>query len=221
MKIRKDEFFYISYHIRYRRIRPCVFWSRRIQWWLLKLLKRGLLVAYYEIFQNSIFGMFLNIQEDQRPLIKWLSDNGPWRRFGQNLTNQKENRNNPFSRGNFLSNCSQILCGPIPPSQIKATQPATKEQYDIYQRNCQMNNKKVLPVKSGSLPVTSGSFLDTSGFTSGGYNLKFRASTGIQQQIVKTILIWDRPMVTVTQLIDEMLRFVNSICSVASPSGHF
>ena len=70
-----------------------------------------------------------------------------------------------------------------------------------------MNNKKVLPV--------------TSGFTSGGYNLKFRASTGIQQQIVKTILIWDRPMVTVTQLIDEMLRFVNSICSVASPSDHF
>ena len=70
-----------------------------------------------------------------------------------------------------------------------------------------MNNKKVLPV--------------TSGFPSGGNNLKFRASTGIQQQIVKTILIWDRPMVTVTQLIDEMLRFVNSICSVASPSGHF
>ena len=186
----------------------------------MKLLKRGLLVAYYEIFQNSIFGMFLNIQEDQSP---WSSgcQTSPWRRFGQNLTNQKENRNNPFSRGNFLSNCSQILCGPIPPSQIKATQPATKEQYDIYQRNCQMNNKKVLPVKSGSLPVTSGSFLVTSGFTSGGNNLKFRASTGIRQQIVKTILIWDRPMVTVTQLIDEMLRFVILFCSVAPSRGIF
>jgi len=55
---------------------------------------------------------------------------------------KKESRNNPFSRGNCFSNCSQILCGPIPPSQIKATQPATKEQYDIYQRNCQMHNKK-------------------------------------------------------------------------------
>ena len=70
-----------------------------------------------------------------------------------------------------------------------------------------MNNKKVLPV--------------TSGFTSGGYNLKFRASTGIQQQIVKTILIWDRPMVTVTQLIDEMLRFVIFFCSVAPTRGNF
>ena len=37
---------------------------------------------------------------------------------------------------------------------------------------------------------------------------KFRASTGIQQRIVKTILIWDRPMVTVIQRIDETLRFV-------------
>ena len=36
---------------------------------------------------------------------------------------------------------------------------------------------------------------------------KFRASTGIQQRIVKTILIWDRPMVTVIQRIDETLRF--------------
>ena len=48
---------------------------------------------------------------------------------------------------------------------------------------------------------------------------KFRASTGIQQRIVKTILIWDRPMVTVIQRIDETLRFV--FCSWASPSGHF
>jgi hypothetical protein len=55
---------------------------------------------------------------------------------------KKKNRNNPFSRGNFLSNCSQILCGPIPPSQIKASQPATREQYDVYQRNCQTQNKK-------------------------------------------------------------------------------
>lgn len=59
---------------------------------------------------------------------------GAWKR--------KEAEYNPYSKRNCVLNCFQILCGPIPPSQIKATKPATKEHFDIYQRNCQLQNKE-------------------------------------------------------------------------------
>lgn len=79
---------------------------------------------------------------------------------------KKETRNNPFSRGNYFMNCTQILCGPIPPSQIKATHPATKEQFDIYQRNCQMHNKK----SQYRFPTTQTNREDVSNLTpSNGY----------------------------------------------------
>ena len=53
----------------------------------------------------------------------------------------KKTEFNPFNRGNCAKNCCQILCGPIPPSQIRATEPATREQFDVYQHNCQMTSK--------------------------------------------------------------------------------
>jgi palmitoyltransferase ZDHHC9/14/18 len=55
---------------------------------------------------------------------------------------KKDIEYNPYSKGNCLLNCFQILCGPVPPSQLKSTEPATQEDFDIYQRNCQLQNKE-------------------------------------------------------------------------------
>jgi len=143
--------------------------KRNYRYFYIFLISLSILDVY--IFVFSVINMVNLYQRNQRNLIEAVSDSWPsaliilitffsmWSVVGLcgfhtyltcfNVTTNEDMKGtwkktelNPFNRGNCFLNCCQILCGPISPSQIKATEPATREQFDVYQHNCQMQSKQ-------------------------------------------------------------------------------